>query len=856
MGFQSATLQFSRNGDAAVAEWRQDLAIDDVISVSLTDNVGANSYIWRLVGRPEGSAAGGPGPEPRYLGTAQVASFTVDVVGTYIVQCIVNGGAPDALAIGGGVAILESFLAPGNRPLRLLGPGESDEDVYDPMVAQGWIKMLNRWLTKIRSGGGTTDTFKVMSDEYDDSPDYLFGKVESTDGSVIITDDVSGKRVNFAVPSRPIPALTNRYYFTHDHSNLTDGIAVHSQFSLTNPTTEAGAYDFAPSSVTGTNWGVANTDSPAGTPGILNWSGGIVNVVIRARVRNAQSGNTYYLNFGTGEGQLVLARYCVGDDHGPFGYQTEPLPGEFDFPITSTYVTYYVAIAVQSLPEYWRITGMNALDRLRWAMTPLKVGPHAIASEVFEIRCGGDDASYIDTLFAPSGNPTGASDHKVSVDAGDIADYLFAKLSAGANVTITKAGSEPHETVQIAATGGGGGGSNSVESTDGSITVTSAGGGVQNIELPVSTAIPTIDGGAGSAGASGPKSNEGHQHPAQPVVSLTKRYYLTGQGSDLPRADPGDPQTGYLLSTTNPYDEAHALDVGHPGTSPVYIWFDSPPGEPGLTSWPSGTVLANLRVRVRNTHGGLTYTLYSGSGIVYEAMLYDVTGGYIYQMAPYPTAPVLSSSYQTFQLPLYVTGLSGSSARRLRADLILVVTGGSLTDEVFEVRCGGDNASWFDTLFTPSSGGPTVHNDLTGRGTFLTPANAPLLAHPMSDIEPGWVQTPTTAVAVVGGLLALASASPPVKSNTVDVSGAGPLVGIELTGKNIGDSLELYFSNTMTITNQGSPGNGSYGAVAFGTLGQSYPSPDVTINQYGVLRLRQCGGIWRPAGPWFSPETT
>jgi len=810
MGFQSATLQFSRNGDAAVAEWRQDLAVNDVVTVSLTDNVGANSYIWRLVGRPEGSAAGGPGPEPRYLGTAQLASFTVDVVGTYIVQCIVNGGAPDALAIGGGVAILESFLAPGNRPLRLLGPGESDEDVYDPMVVQGWIKMLNRWLTKIRSGGGTTDTFKVMSDGADDSPDYLIGKVESTDGSVTITDDVSGKRVNFAVPSKPIPALTNRYYFTHDHSNLTDGVAVHSQFSLTNPTDEAGAYDFAPSSVTGTNWGIANTDSPPGTPGILNWPGGIVNVVIRARVRNAQSGNTYYLNFGNGEGMAVLARYCVGDDHGPFGYQAAPLPGEFDFPITSTYVTYYVAIAVQSLPEYWRTSGMNALDRLRWALTPLKVGPHAIASEVFEIRCGGDDASYIDTLFTPGGNPTGASDHKVSVDAGDIADYLFAKLSAGTNITLTKAGSEPHETVRIDASGGGT--SNSVESTDGSITVTNVGGGVQNIELPNSTAIPTIDGGAGSAGPAGPKANELHQHPAQPVVSLTKRYYLTGQGSDLPRI--GDPQHGYLLSTTNPSDEAHASDVGHPGTSPVILWFDSPPGEPGLTSWPAGIVLANLRVRVRNAHGGgMAYHLYPGDNtIVYEAMLYE-SSGTLYQSNPWPSAPALSSSYQTFQLPIYVQGLSGSSARRLRADLILVVTGGSLTDEVFEVRCGGDDASYFDTLFTPSSGGPTVHNDFTGRG--YSPDNQ-TDCHPQSAIT----QVALTGT-VVGQLL-----TPPTGANIVVLTGGETIKGIDKRPwAGTFGRLLLYFQNGGHLLNNVSTGDSNFSPIVMGNFGGLSTTP-------------------------------
>ena len=533
MGFQSATLQFSRNGDAAVAEWRQDLAVNDVVTVSLTDNVGVNSYVWRLVGRPEGSAAGGPGPEPRYLGMAQVASFTVDALGTYIIQCLVNGGAPDALAIGGGVAILESFLAPGNRPLRLLGPGESDEDVYDPMVVQGWIKMLNRWLTKIRSGGGTTDTFKVMSDGADDSPDYLIGKVESTDGSVTITDDVAGKRVNFAVLAKPTPNLTKRYYLTGQGSDLARADPGDPQtgylLSLTNPSDEAHALDVGHP---GTSPLYLWFDSPPGEPGLASWPSGIVTGNLRVRVRNAHGGMTYKLYPGDNS---IAYETMLYDVTGGYFYQMSPWPSA---PVlSSSYQTF-------QLPLY--VTGLSGSSsrRLR-ADLILQVSGGSITDEVFEVRCGGDNASWFDTLFTPSGNPTGASDHKVSVDAGDIADYLFAKLSAGTNITLTKAGSEPHETVRIDASGGGT--SNSVESTDGSITVTNVGGGVQNIELPNSTAIPTIDGGAGSAGPAGPKANELHQHPAQPVVSLTKRYYLTGQGSDLARTDPGDPQTGYLL---------------------------------------------------------------------------------------------------------------------------------------------------------------------------------------------------------------------------------------------------------------------------------------------------------------------
>ena len=549
MGFQSATLQFSRNGDTAVARWRQDLAINDVVTVSLTDNVGVNSRIWRLIGRPEGSAAGGPRPEPRYLGTAQVASFTVDTLGTYIIQCLVNGGAPDALAISGGVAILESFLAPGNRPLRLLGPGESNEDIYDPMVVQGWIKMLNRWLTKIRAGGGTTDTFKVMSDEYDDDPDYLIGKVESTDGSVVITDDVAGKRVNFAVPTKPVPALTKRYYL----SKVVSDNSGHTLLSTTQPAADV------LQSASG-RLGPLFFDSPIGEPDLLDWPSGVVTAVIRCRVLNPQSGVVYRLDGASevdSETYTVLGREVV-NNQGESGlkYETAPWPGVLSPALTSTLQSFTVPFAVTQ--QGWPLL---ASDRL--------------------------------------------------------------------------------------------------------------------------------------------------------LVSL--------------RA---------LIDTSDP-----------------------------------------------NYHGQ------------------------------------------------------------------------QLENEIFEISIGD---SYLDTLFGDSGGGTADHQALYNRGTFLDPANSPLLAHPMSMIEPGWLQTPTTGVAVVGGLLPLASASPtPVTSNTVNVTGTGPLVGIEMTGKNDGDALELFFlGGAMTITNQGAPGNAAYGAVAFGTLGQGYPQPDVAINQYGILRLSLCGGVWRPVAPWFSPETT
>jgi hypothetical protein len=380
--------------------------------------------------------------------------------------------------------------------------------------------------------------------------------------------------------------------------------------------------------------------------------------------------------------------------------------------------------------------------------------------------------------------------------------------------------------------------------------VARAGSTSQTGILQLSTAIPTLDDGTGTAGAEGKAADGAHQHPDGPTVALTKRYYLTSTSSDILR----DGYNGYLLSLTNPFDEAHAVDLDPPGSSQILNWFDSPVGEPGLTVWPSGIVKAHIRVRVKNTHAGLTYNLYPGdASIAYERVLYT-TAGTNYQVAPYPAGQVVTDTYSTVEMGIYVMQLTGSAAVRLRADLILQATGsGYITDEVLELRIGGDNASYFDTLFTPSSGGPTVHNDLTGRG--YGPDNA-TDCHPMASITAGWLQTPTSQRAVVGGLLALASSSPPVTSNVVTVVGVGPLVGIETTGKNNGDELTLFFLSAMTVTNNGTTGDAAYAPIAFGTMGLGTPLQDVAMTQYSCLKIGWHDGVWRPVAPWFICEAT
>jgi hypothetical protein len=158
MPFENVTIKVRKDSTTPADIWRQDATAGSVMSFSLSDTRGVHTYAWRLKGRPEGSGAGGGGPEPISLGTAQTANITVDLRGTYIVECTVNAGAPNAETLRAGCAYLESITTPDGKALRLLGPGESSEDISDPLVRQGWIKMLNRWLKTI-SGGSVPTPF-------------------------------------------------------------------------------------------------------------------------------------------------------------------------------------------------------------------------------------------------------------------------------------------------------------------------------------------------------------------------------------------------------------------------------------------------------------------------------------------------------------------------------------------------------------------------------------------------------------------------------------------------------------------------------------------------------------------------
>lgn len=160
MAFETVRIHSLRNGGTPIDGYRDDLVIGDTVALSLTSEVGVTSFLWELVGRPEGSTAGGAGPEPIFLSATRTASFVVDNDvginrdGTYVAQCTVNGGSPTETRIRVDLIRLTGLTISGGRALRKLGGFESLEDTSVASIIQGWATQMNRWLEFVRQNGG------------------------------------------------------------------------------------------------------------------------------------------------------------------------------------------------------------------------------------------------------------------------------------------------------------------------------------------------------------------------------------------------------------------------------------------------------------------------------------------------------------------------------------------------------------------------------------------------------------------------------------------------------------------------------------------------------------------------------
>jgi hypothetical protein len=158
MAFANAQIISTLGGVLPAFGYREDLSIGDIVvlSISAIDLPYDVSYSWEILGRPEGSTAGGAGPEPISLGDTATATFVVDSDagypkdGSYLVQCELgfNGQVARIQAL---LVRLSSVTLDDGRKLRVLAPFETSQDTSQAVRSPNWSTMVCRWLRKIDS---------------------------------------------------------------------------------------------------------------------------------------------------------------------------------------------------------------------------------------------------------------------------------------------------------------------------------------------------------------------------------------------------------------------------------------------------------------------------------------------------------------------------------------------------------------------------------------------------------------------------------------------------------------------------------------------------------------------------------
>lgn len=160
-----------------------------------------------------------------------------------------------------------------------------------------------------------------------------------------------------------------------------------------NPYDEANAIDYVDDS----EWAVF-VSSP-GSPGLATWQGGVVHAHLRVKLINPQVGRTYRLY--TGNGDIVYTAMIWDWTHGNTYQVKESAPTQPE--VTEIYTTLDFDVPVTSLAA-----GTDGRLGLNMRLRVYVGDDEAVFSnEKIVIRIGGNDASYLDTLFTPDGGFSG-----------------------------------------------------------------------------------------------------------------------------------------------------------------------------------------------------------------------------------------------------------------------------------------------------------------------------------------------------------------------------------------------------------------------------------------------------------------
>lgn len=206
-------VQSSRNGGPNVTGYRDDLHVNDTLTLSLTNTIEVSSVDWLLIGRPELSVAGGAGPNPWSLGNTLTASLVVDNDsgaqrdGTYVVAAITNRGAPNQQILTAIFCRLSGLTIPGPitpLTLRKLGVFEALEDTSVNELLAGWATQINRWLEYVRlyagGGGPVTSTASVVTIDDETSNNLPDSRQLAVSSRLTKVDAGPGSTVTLSLP--------------------------------------------------------------------------------------------------------------------------------------------------------------------------------------------------------------------------------------------------------------------------------------------------------------------------------------------------------------------------------------------------------------------------------------------------------------------------------------------------------------------------------------------------------------------------------------------------------------------------------------------------------------------------------
>jgi hypothetical protein len=280
---------------------------------------------------------------------------------------------------------------------------------------------------------------------------------------------------------------------------------------------------------------------------------------------------------------------------------------------------------------------------------------------------------------------------------------------------------------------------------------------------------------------------------------------------------------GYFVEVTSGNASAGAvLEVAYGGSQMSSITLPFPP--PGADYW---TGMARLPfISLANVPGLLTWNA-GNVGVLVNCQMSGGIAGHVYEFKVQllrvtgatssviyegngsfctPGEPITSSP-QVFAFAVPVQVLVGLTSDQLVLNIVGTSDVGGVPAPAtvfFRVNTGGADptqATQIQTLFVPGGGSGATgdHQLLFKRGTFLNPANAPLLGHPMSFIEPGVMHSPC------GGIITTASGLFTMPdSNTAHIDGGEPLIGIATTTAGgtawqVGDCITVWLAQARII---------------------------------------------------------